>query len=509
MSTASTYDVQKQYYIIDASGNFFRQNGEGQLVAARTREEAFTFFGSEVMEKLGSGKKAQFYRAVPVDQYGMNGIDNGMDGKIGINPDKIISPDEDNGKSSGQPLSSSQDRKIIVSAAKETSKGNGQEDMNNSKKINPLFQNIADLAEVDWIELMQNLTYVIAMLPAYKEQLQTDQMMADQMIIDLMHFVELYEYDDRNALDIMEKIHEARKERRIVKNELYRVERFQNAVGSNTIAIRCKDALKQIQSKEAGCYRPRIAPELFEEKELAPRNLHKCYADKNALVYGSKEELEYEQRCDEYEDGCAEEAIEGVNTVQMIQDRYTENREDQNMEQQYLIERVGTIYDERQTDWTLFVRSQTEFFRNAQQHIIDLQCDLENIDAAIEEALLKIEDANYNVTQGYRAFKELKDLRNERKETLAELRAVQTIADRFDCDAMLEVYEEIEAEITADEDTAPFARSEEAADQKVVADENDNASGHDTKADIQTTCSEECIDTDGLAAGAEMIRIAK
>lgn len=288
MSTAPTYDIQKQYYIIDTSGNYFRQDGEGQLVAARNKEEAFSFYGSEVMEKLGSGKKAQFYRAVPIDQYGMNGIDNGMNGDIGINPDRVISPNEDNGKSSGQPLSSSQDRKIIVNAAKETSKGKGQEDMNHSKKKNPLFQNIADLAEVDWIELMQNLTYVIAMLPAYKEQLQTDQMMVDQMIIDLMHFVELYEYDDHNALDIMEKIHEARKERRIVKNELYRVERFQNAVGSNTIAIRCKDALKQIQSKEAGCYRPRIAPELFEEKELAPRNIHKCYADKNALVYGSK-----------------------------------------------------------------------------------------------------------------------------------------------------------------------------------------------------------------------------
>ena len=82
MSTAPAYDIQKQYYIIDASGNYFRQDGEGQLVVARTREEAFTFYGSEVMEKLGSGKKAPFYRAVPIDQYGMNGIDNGTNGNI-------------------------------------------------------------------------------------------------------------------------------------------------------------------------------------------------------------------------------------------------------------------------------------------------------------------------------------------------------------------------------------------------------------------------------------------
>ena len=509
MLTAPAYNIHKQYYIIDASGNYFRQNEEGQLVAARTREEAFTFYGSEVEEKLGSGKKARFYRAVPVDQYGTSDDDGGMSGNTGTKTNKMISPDEGNEKSSGQTLSRPQDKSTMTGAAREILTGKGHAVMDHSKKKNPLFQNITDLAQVDWIELLQNLTYVIAMLPSYREQLQTDQMMADQMIIDLMHFVELYEYDDRNALDIVEKIHEARKERRIVKNELYRVEKFQNAVGSNTIAIRCKDALKQIQSKETGCYRPRIAPELFEEKELAPRNLHKCYADKYALVYGSKEEAENEQGYEKYGDDYVEETIEGAHTVQMPQDGYTENREDRNMEQEYVIERLGTIYDDRQTDWTLFVRSQTEFFRNAQQHIIDLQCDLENIDAAIEEALLKIEDANYNVTQGYRAFKELKDLRNERRETLAELRAVQTIADRFDCDAMLEVYEEIEAEITADEDTAPCARAEESAEQKVNADENENAPGHDTTAAIEKTSSEECTGTDGLAAGAEMIRIAK
>ena len=212
------------------------------------------------------------------------------------------------GSSPDQPLSCPQDNDSgtgdIPEAAPE---GKEQTDMNHSEKQNPLFQNITDLAGVDWVEFLQNLTYVIAMLPSYKEQLQTDQMMADQMIVDIMHFVELYEYDDRNALEMMEKLREVRKERRIVKNELYRVERFQNAVGSNTIAIRCKDALKQIQAKEAGRYRPRVAPELFEEKELAPFVLHKCYADKESLLHDSTSDGRNGETGETIKNECMEE----------------------------------------------------------------------------------------------------------------------------------------------------------------------------------------------------------
>ena len=235
--------------------------------------------------------------------------------------------------------------------------------------------------------------------------------------------MELYDYDDRDALEMMEHLREAREKHRIIKNEMFRVERFQNSIGSNADAIRAKDALKQIKGKEAGTYRPRIAPELFEDAQLQPRDLHKCYADRDGMVLS--------------------------HSVQAAAD--TEEKEvlDQ-MEYEY--ERVGTVYDDRKTDWLAFVKGQAEFFRNVRQHILDLQCDLDSIDAAIEEALERIEDANYNVTQGYRVFKELKDLRNERKETLAELQAVQMIAERFDCDSMLEAYEEIEAEMQTNTD---------------------------------------------------------
>ena len=81
-----------------------------------------------------------------------------------------------------------------------------------------------------------------------------------------------------------------------------------------------------------------------------------------------------------------------------------------------------------------------------------------------------MEDANYNVTQGYRAFKELKDLRNERKEVLVELEAVQMIAERFDCDSMREAYEELEAEMTG-LDAAETGASEKAEEDATMQEE--------------------------------------
>ena len=117
------------------------------------------------------------------------------------------------------------------------------------------------------------------MMPAYKDKLNKDQSDTELLLIDLMHLVELYEYDDEMSLDIIDKIWEAREKRRVIKNELFRVERFQDAVGSNAIAIKTRDALEKIKKKEAGNSRPRVSPDLFTDVHLRPRKLHRCFAE--------------------------------------------------------------------------------------------------------------------------------------------------------------------------------------------------------------------------------------
>ena len=48
----------------------------------------------------------------------------------------------------------------------------------------------------------------------------------------------------------------------------------------------------------------------------------------------------------------------------------------------------------------------------------------------------EIENANYNVAQGYKVFKHLKDLREQRKYKIEELKKVNVFLDNFDCAEM-------------------------------------------------------------------------
>ena len=405
--TTALNALQKLYFIVDGCGNFYRLNGKKELVAAADKRDAGTFSYLEVQERIGTSRQSKFYKAIEADS---------ADSFTETSMSTVIE-NEKIQKISDVKAETGRTGNSAEYHVEKSADGFSEKQHSDGYK-NPLYQGVEDLARVDWIELLQNVVYINAMLPAYKDQLQDDHSKIEQLICDILHYVELYEYDEQDALDLMERLREAREKRRIIKNELYRVDCFRNSVGSNGTAIRAREALEQIKSKEGGTYRPRVAPELFADTRLRPRNLNSCYADRDSIVQGDHEETE---------DVLYEE---------------------ETMDTDIRYERIGTIYDGRKTDWLAFVREQADFFRNAEQHICDLQCDLESINEAIEEALRNMEDANYNVTQGYRAFKELKDLRNERKEVLAELEAVQIIAERFDCVSMREAYEEIEAEMT-------------------------------------------------------------
>ena len=226
-------DLKTLYYIKDSFGNYYQLNGDKELVAAREQVEAGIFTYLEVSERLGNGKKAQFYQAVPVE-----------------GSDKPAEPGTENGSPSAC-------SKRTVKAAVPS----GRRNEANDSEINDIagsgsgkglhFTDFSELAQVDWIELLNNLAFIHAMMPAYKDKLNKDQSDTELLLIDLMHLVELYEYDDEMSLDIIDKIREAREKRRVIKNELFRVERFQDAVGSNAIAIKTRDAIEKIKKKEA------------------------------------------------------------------------------------------------------------------------------------------------------------------------------------------------------------------------------------------------------------------
>ena len=63
-----------------------------------------------------------------------------------------------------------------------------------------------------------------------------------------------------------------------------------------------------------------------------------------------------------------------------------------------------TPFDEKDNDWVSFARQQAEFYRNAGQYITNLQIDINEIDAEIENILLKAEETDCNAVQGYNVF---------------------------------------------------------------------------------------------------------
>jgi vacuolar-type H+-ATPase subunit I/STV1 len=101
---------------------------------------------------------------------------------------------------------------------------------------------------------------------------------------------------------------------------------------------------------------------------------------------------------------------------------------------------METVFDNRENDWLGFARQQMEFYRNAGQYMDNLQIEISTIDEEIEAVMEKIEDAKYNVAQGYKVFKELKDLRNKRKVKAKELQVLRVMTESFDMDAMAETF---------------------------------------------------------------------
>lgn len=66
--------VNKLHYIIDGSGNYYRIDGDNQLVIADSRDTAGLFSLEEASERIGDGKKSQFYATVPMDEAVTGGL---------------------------------------------------------------------------------------------------------------------------------------------------------------------------------------------------------------------------------------------------------------------------------------------------------------------------------------------------------------------------------------------------------------------------------------------------
>ena len=98
--------------------------------------------------------------------------------------------------------------------------------------------------------------------------------------------------------------------------------------------------------------------------------------------------------------------------------------------------RKDTAFDGKENDWMAFAMQQAEFYRNANQYMINIQADIAEIDDNIISLMEEIDTSNCNVAQGYKLFKRLKELRNERKKKENELKCLNILTGHFDMSAM-------------------------------------------------------------------------
>lgn len=152
----------------------------------------------------------------------------------------------------------------------------------------PIEKNVTsyELSEMDWAEYLTHFTYLVEGLKDYRDELSKKHSDIDQKICDILHYIELCETDDNEAADLVELLRVCRENRRDIKDELQRIEYFQNNLGTNANAAKAKQALKCIKGLETRKYKPRKYEELFENCVLKDRRLQR--EDIYETVYNSQ-----------------------------------------------------------------------------------------------------------------------------------------------------------------------------------------------------------------------------
>lgn len=377
------------YFIMDANGNYYRADSKNQLVIVKDETEADIFSFADANKRIGVGVKSHFYFMTPVpveDEEEEVMQETNVTGNIA---DAIISAVKEVTEESPS------DSKISV--VKELAEGEVSEFV--EKTISEY-----DLSAIDWKEYLLHFTYIIAGLKDYRESLVKAESDIDLKICDILHYVELCETDDEEAADLIELLRVCREKRRDIKDEIIKIDAFQRNIGTSMNVAKAKEAIKAISGLETRKYTPRRFAELFEGGIM------------QMPTSGRKPN---EQRKDNMEE---------------IKELPKYHEEETQME----YTRRKTIFDGRDNDWMAFARQQAEFYKNAQQYIINLKIDMEEIDNAIWDLMQEIEVSNCNVTQGYRMFKRLKELRLERKQKEKELECLYILTERFDVGALAE-----------------------------------------------------------------------
>ena len=197
------------YYIMDYSGNYYRTDKADQLVAVAGEQDATVFTFAQANSRICVGKKASFYCMVPIEETeeDMNGTVSGSDEIDDYSGALPVEEQEENDDEYISPI----------------------KELTYDEVTEPIEKNVAsyDLSEMDWAEYLTHFTYLVEGLKDYREELSKKHSDIDQKICDILHYIELCETDENEAADLVELLRVCRENRRDIKDELQRIEYFQ------------------------------------------------------------------------------------------------------------------------------------------------------------------------------------------------------------------------------------------------------------------------------------------
>lgn len=274
----------------------------------------------------------------------------------------------------------------------------------------PKPENNYRMEDMDFEELLRQIRFINENIEKYQKGFRDKMSAVDLEICDILHYIELYEWHEDESVDLINRLQDCRIRRRGIKDELYRIDAMERILRIKNLVPQLKESYHMMENMDTRKYTPRKLPELFAngieiEREREEQSALEMRENRFVVLDGGQ---------------MAEEVTEEVTDMDY--------------------EKKETLYDGQKNNWFAFAKLQQNFYGNAEQYMVNLQIEVGELENKIEDLLEQIESANYNVAQGYKVFKQLKELRVFKKEKVKELQCLETLTEGFDCRAMCDAF---------------------------------------------------------------------
>lgn len=197
--------MDNEYIIVDFKGNYYKIDSKDSLVVAKSREEASTLTFEEANKRIGGGKKANFYSAIPVE----------------------YTPE------------------IMINAGD--------------------IESEHDTFVFNWVGWLEEFLGMEDKIAEHKEHMRENLSEVDSEVCDILHYMEIYELDDNKRLELAKQLEMLRMKRRTIKDQWDIAEFYLKNILNNENIDAAIAVLNQIKKLDTRRYKPRVLEELFSD----------------------------------------------------------------------------------------------------------------------------------------------------------------------------------------------------------------------------------------------------